>query len=94
MSSAGYQHRWRRHSDNPLIRFLPIFVLAPVVIIGGMMYLTFVDTNLERLILPVIVMVIVLNIVAYIILKGIFAKMTDTLSRFFMGGFDNAAQRL
>ncbi len=94
MAPLDHLHRWRRWSDNPLARFLPIFVFGSVPAMAVAAYFFFGGTDLEWLILPVIGLIVAVDAIAYFVLKRILERTPDNLSRFYAVSFAEAAERL
>ena len=65
VSMSPKMHRWFRHSRNPLVGFMPLLVLGPLVFLGPAALVMFRGTGTVVLLVPVLVVVGVMHLVAH-----------------------------
>jgi hypothetical protein len=87
-------YRWRRFSENPMVKYLGLFVFSSVPIMAVFAFMLFRGTGIEWIILPALVLVLVVDVIAYLMIKRIFDKVPDNMNRLYKVSFDEATERL
>jgi hypothetical protein len=86
-------YRWFRYSENPVVRFLPLMVFGPLVFIVIVVPIMFRGMGVEYFLVPVLVVVCVMHVVAYLFVKRAVERVPDNISRLYKASFEEASQR-